>query len=291
MTRRVFPIVSIVVLTLVIGAGGDVGPARAGVISYADFSSTAGLTLVGNTAQAGDVLRLTEAAPYHNGAAWHDDKHDVQGGFETTFTFRITAPGQDNVGELGGDGFAFVIQNTSGSALSSVGDAGFYMGYEIANSLAVEFDTFYNSWWPTAPSAEPNGNHVGVQSRGTAENTASYSVDRMDAHLGSQTVAANMSDGAVHTAKVTYGGGTLRVFVDDMVDSVLDVPVDLGTLLDLDGGAAYVGFVAGGDTAYENHDLLSWSFSSTSSVPEPTTLALLGFGLAGLAWTRRRKPA
>lgn len=282
MKRRAFVILTFFFSMFLMGVYGEIDSAKADTITYADFSSITGLNLVGNTAQVGDVLRLTEAEADHNGAAWHADKVNVQSGFETVFTFRITDPGQDNVGELGGDGFAFVIQNTSGTALSSKGDAGFYMGYEIANSLAVEFDMFDNYWWPTAPSTEPNANHVGVQSRGTAENTPSHTNDRLDAYLGSQVVTPNMSDGVVHTGKVTYDPGTLSIFVDDLGNAVLEVSVDLETLLDLDAGTAYVGFTAGGDTAYENHDLLSWSFSSTSALAEPTTLALLGLGLVGI---------
>ena len=261
--------------------------AAADTISYADFSSVASLNLVGNAAQAGSALRVTEAAPDHAGSAWHDTKHDVAGGFETTFEFQITNPGQLNVGEAGGDGFAFVIQNASATAFTSKGDTGFYMGYEIENSLAVEFDTFDNFFWTTAPALEPNNNHVGVQSRGTAENTASFSAATADAYLGSATVAPNLSDGAVHTGKVVYAPGTLSVFVDDLDNAVLTVSVDLDALLALDGGSAYVGFTAGGDTAYENHDILSWSFAST--IPEPTTFALLSLGLVGLGIGARRR--
>lgn len=37
------------------------GSAQAATITYADFSSTAGLTLNGNAAQVGNVLRVTPA--------------------------------------------------------------------------------------------------------------------------------------------------------------------------------------------------------------------------------------
>ena len=67
-------------------------------------------------------------------------------------------------GQPGGDGFAFVIQNTSSTALGLTNS---YMGYEISNSLAAEFDTWRNS---NFLGLEPSNNHVGVQSAGTGVN-------------------------------------------------------------------------------------------------------------------------
>ena len=265
--------------------GFGVNLAHASTISYPNFSSPSNLNLVGSATQTGNVLRLSEASADSTGAAWHTTKHNVAGGFETVFSFKITEQGQDNFGEWGGDGFAFIIQNTGTSEL---GTPGFYMGYEIANSLAVEFDTFDNNWWPTAPGMEPNNNHVGIQSRGQAVNTASYDSGRTDAYMGSNVVPANMSDGSVHTAKIIYDLGIMDIFVDDMNSSLLTVPVDLDNLLSLDGGAAYVGFTAGGDTAYENHDVLSWTFESTTPVPIPPAAMLLGSGLILIVGIRRK---
>jgi hypothetical protein len=280
MSIRQFLAVALGVTLAGLSGGGHL--AKAADISYLDFSSIAGLNLAGDAAQAGSALRLSGTSADSTGAAWYTAKQAVVNGFETVFKFQITDQRQYNVGELGGDGFAFVVQNSDGSAL---GSTGFYMGYEIENSLAVEFDTFANYWWSTAPAMEPNNNHVGVQSRGTAQNTASYDGTRVDAFLGAATVAPNMSDGAIHTARISYLPGSLKVFVDDLVSPYLDVAVDLGTLLALEGGKAYVGFTAGGDTATENHDITQWEFAS---VPEPATFTMMALGLLGVAGCRRR---
>jgi hypothetical protein len=90
--------------------------------------------LVGAAVLLEDRLRLTSEESDQAGAAWLPSKQLAQGGFEATFQFQISTDGAD--------GLAFVIQNASGSAL---GDSGGGMGYHwIANSLAVEFDTWEN---------------------------------------------------------------------------------------------------------------------------------------------------
>jgi hypothetical protein len=140
----------------------------------------------------------------------------------------------------------------------------------IANSLAVHFDTY-----PNPP--DPNGNYVSVQTRGVLPNDSSLTYS-----LGYATLDPYLylKDGYVHTARIQYSPGTLSVFVDDLV--TLTVSLDLGGTLDLDNGRAWVGFTAGTGEAYENHDILSWSFT-----PEPATLSLLALG--GLALMRRRR--
>ena len=248
---------------------------------YSDFSNLDGLSINGDASQSGSALRVSATPENSTGSVWHSARQTVSGGFQSEFQFQITEQRQWNTGELGGDGFAFVIQNDS---VNAIGNSGFYMGYEIGNSLAIEFDTFYNHWWPTANTVEPNNNHVGVQSRGTAVNTASYENSRLDAFYGVATLSQNISDGSIHTARIIYKTGSLQIFVDDFVNPYLDVTVDLENLLDLENGAAFVGFTAGGDTATENHDILNWSFSS---IPEPSS-CLFSFCTILIAVFRQR---
>ena len=93
---------------------------------------------------------------------------NVREGFDTTFTFRISSPSQkcdvmEDVYTMcrsrGADGFAFVIQNDN---IEALGTGGKGIGYEgIRNSIAVEFDTYYN--YENLDSYE---NHISVQTRG-----------------------------------------------------------------------------------------------------------------------------
>lgn len=133
------------------------------------------------TSQCGSALRLTSNNAMLKGASWYPRQLDVGEGFDTTFVFRITNPSFrcDNLDKIhskcksrGGDGFAFVIQNSdpyaispsSAKHLSSDGNSmqGHHLGYHgIPNSIAIEFDTFYNF-----ELNEPYENHLSVHTRG-----------------------------------------------------------------------------------------------------------------------------
>jgi hypothetical protein len=248
--------------------------ANADDISFPSFSSVAGLSLQGSAAQAGDVLRVTTANYSLAGSAWFNTQRPVANGFSTTFQFRITQLGgiTDDDGKTGADGLAFVIQNQSGTAL---GGAAASMGYQdISNSVAIEFDTFRNS-----SIGDPNGNHISVQTHGTLANSAWHSQS-----LGCVTDLPDMSDGNVHTASILYQPGTITISLDNA--TVLSVPLNLSSKLNLNNGQAWVGFTGATWAAYENHDVLNWSMTS---VPEPSTLVLLGIGGGLLSCVRRRR--
>jgi hypothetical protein len=266
-----------------------VSPAEADLI-YSDFSSSAGLTLNGvATAPAtGNVLRLTATNTFNAaGTAWFNTKQDVQFGFDTTFQFRIS-PGTSFSTQSSADGFTFMIQN---SGLNEIGAAGDGIGYGgIANSVAIEFDTFCNS--PDAANClnsgnninDPNGNHISVLTRGTEAN-----IQQEQNSLGSTTNIPVLDNAQVYTARILYVPGTLSIFIDNV--PTLTVPLDLATKLSLDSGRAYLGFTSGTGVATANHDILNWSSTSNSvaAVPEPSTLVLLFSGLLVAGWMRNRK--
>jgi hypothetical protein len=229
-------------------------------LNYSDFSSTAGLNLVGNAGQAATALRLTPAAAVQAGAAWFNTKQFVQGGFQTVFQFQITDPAgiTDELGETGADGFAFVIQNDNALALgASGGFIGYSEGFDnpgITNSVAVEFDTFYNPAF-----GDPDSNHISVHTRGANPNSAFHTFS-----LGSTSAIPDLTDGQVHTVKIEYVPGTMRVFIDNLVAPALTVSLNLASTLCLDQGRAWVGFTAATFSGWENHDILSWSFTETT---------------------------
>jgi hypothetical protein len=215
---------------------------------------------IGNVAALNPTgIRLTFSAPYQRGAVWLAGKQPIANGFQTTFQFRIAGIGgiveQSPFGlQAGGDGFAFVIQNYS---VPVVGPFAGFLGYHgIPNSLAVEFDT----WWNGEPGfLDPNGNHVSVHTRGVAPNSVSES-----ASLGQATQIPFLKDGATHVAQISYTPGALQVFVDDMTVPVLTIPnLNLASLLSLDNGSAWMGFTAGTGAAYEAHDILAWQIGGT----------------------------
>lgn len=220
-------------------------------LSYSDFSSIAGLNMVGSTAQSSNALRLTPAIGWQRGAVWFGTEQSVSTGFVSTFHFQITAAD----GFYGGaDGLAFVIQNSDQSALGGEGEG---IGYGdgngqsgIPNSIAIEFDTFQNSF-------DPNRNHISIQTRGQLPNSPDEAYS-----MGLVTPATSMADGNVHAVKIEYAVGRLSVYFDNANDPILQVSVDLSKLLALNSGAAWVGFTSATADGYENHDILDWQFNA-----------------------------
>lgn len=219
---------------------------------YTDFSSVAGLHFVGTAAQSGSAMRLTPASPNQTGGIWYGAQQHIVEGFSTTFQFRITSPGgaTDADGNPGGEGFAFVIQNQSETALGGhIGDDG------ITHAIAVEFDTWKK---PPPDPSDPSGNDIGINDHQGFPQLAIFSDYYYSANTGN-TALPNFSDGQIHTAKIEYVAGVLSVYVDDLTNAVLTYTFDLSKL-GANDGKAWVGFVAGCEDAFENHDILSWSF-------------------------------
>ncbi len=240
------------------------------------------------------------------GAVWTTEPVMVAWGFEISFAFRMSDgwgyEGPDGK-PLGGDGLAFVIQNYGNT---QVGRGAGGLGYmNIYNSLAVEFDSYWNAPW----YGDPDGNHISVQSRGMDFNVPhhkctdgaltvpDYPTDlpgvpcTADPSLGSVPVGSLLNNGEVQTAKITYEPGSLSVYLN--TDLMLTVPVQLDTLLYLeDGQSAYIGFTAGTRYAYQNHDILWADFEDPpppGEAPEPATWVLLLSGLGAAALLRRTR--
>lgn len=140
-------------------------PASKSIITISDLISNEGALLP--SVACGPSLRLTSSVARLSGSTWYRRKMNVFEGFDTTFSFQISNPSLrcsqlEDVNTLcrsrGADGFAFVIQNTSPTAL---GLAGSGLGYEgIHNSLAIEIDTFYNY-----ENVDFYENHIGVMTK------------------------------------------------------------------------------------------------------------------------------
>jgi hypothetical protein len=227
------------------------------------------------------VLRLTPDDSLNRaGSAWWMTQQSVANGFTTVFQFQITHSSDNGPGPA--DGFAFVVQNAhnygDAGPLSALGGTSADLGYgstpneegviPIDNSIAIEFDTFQNSW-------DPNNNHVAVQSCGTGNNTPEHGLvctSSQSSTLGiTSTPGVNLSDGNVHTVILQYDPGTLSIFVDNNSTPVLVVPLQLATLLSLNAGqTAYVGFTGGTGSSTENNDILTWTFTPGQSGTQTT---------------------
>jgi hypothetical protein len=209
--------------------------------SYSNFTSIAGLALNGDASALAGVLRLSPANEGQHGSVYLEVKQHVGMAFSSSFHFRVSN-GSSGFGSA--DGFCFLVQNDSLSALGAGGNG---LGYEgIPNSLAVEFDDYQGN-------NDPNDNHLSVQTNGTEPNSASHAFS-----LASAASIPPIGDGNVHSAKIMYSAGVMKVFMDDALR--LTASVDLREILSLDGSDAWIGFTASTGGAYANYDILDWSF-------------------------------
>lgn len=231
------------------------GPDRDGSLWYEDFADVSGLTLNGSAAQAGSALRLTPASQNQAGSAFTSNPLTLgpDGSFNTQFSFQITDSGGG-----GADGIAFVIHNDA-AADTALGGTGGRLGYSgITPSLAVEFDTWYNF-----TLGDPNANHVGTGINGAVGSGAAV-----------QLAGPALDGGTVFYAWVDYDG--VADMLEVRVASVNVRPAapnlsqgGIGLVANLGGTTAYVGFTSATGSAYNNHAILSWHFSSAIDLVVP----------------------
>ncbi|MCS7466146.1 putative Ig domain-containing protein [Stieleria sp. ICT_E10.1] len=233
-------------------------PINASVVSpsfdFDDFTNTNGLTLNGRATTVDQRLRLVRGEFGTEGSAFSSERVSVRNGFVSEFEFRV---------DPGPDGFAFVIQNDSAS---SSGGTGGNLGYgQIANSLAIEFDTFNNG--SGFGIFDPSDNHISVISAGREPNNSSHTYA-----LANVTPPFNIDDGQIHQARIEYVPGNLKLFVEGSISPLIDLDVDLenilGTSLVDDRGRAFVGFSAGNGTRFSIHEIVSWTFTPNENVYE-----------------------
>jgi len=241
---------------------GMTSPAFAVIVTFSDFSDTTGLTLNGDAIVvidnnevpsfgSGDqVLRLVPAENHKSGSVFSTTTVNAAD-FSTKFQFRITDPGGNKeprgIGEVGADGFVFVIQSID----DEIGGTGGSMGYEgILTSVGIEFDTWHNPF-------DPDTNHIGVLIDGSV-NTNSQA--------NSVFIPTRFDDGSLQTAWIDYDGTTLRVFIapdgdDKPDDPVLEHELDIPEIIGQDD--AFVGFTAGTGGAFGNHYIVNWTYSDS----------------------------
>lgn len=226
--------------------------------SYADFASTTGANLVGDAAVVSSKLRLTPASAGKVGALWRTVRASVGPGFSTEFTFQILGGGGVSNGTHephgpGGDGFTFCIQDVSNTEIHSGGADLGYGG--IINAVVFEFDTYDDFTF-----ADIGDNELAIHAS-TSGVSHRYDLSGI-AHVNISGTP-NMKDGSVHTGKIVYDryAEEFRVYIDNILE--LSYSGNLNTLVDLpDDGNLFVGFTGSTGSAYESHDILSWSFSS-----------------------------
>lgn len=176
--------------------------------------------LVNNATLVSDYVRLTENLGGQSGSVWSKNKVTLEENFTVEAEIYL---GTNN---SGADGIAFVLQPNS----SSLGISGGGLGYLTINpSLAIEFDTYYNSG--RDPSAS---DHIDIN------------IDGSSSH--SQVIAAisdyELEDGQWHTVLIQWDAtrGTLALTYDGTL--LFDVLIDAVATVFSGNPNVYWGFTA-----------------------------------------------
>ncbi len=283
----------IALLVLFLGATFTHAQAK---ITYTDFSSTAGLHLNGSAAAvnngSGNVLRITPASPYQDGSFYYATPVSLSSPFSTQFAFQFPQVSPNGAGSA--DGITFIIQNSSATdaALGFEGgaigygadDLGFFPSLGISNSLAIEIDTYRNSWDPATPHIAAMSCLTGYNSSHHGGKCANGTKAGSDPTIAiNSALATNVLDGKMHTLKVHYdmpspGYQNVTVTLDE--NPVLQFTFDLATLgLDANDDA-YLGFTASTGGGFQDQDILNWYFSPDTIIAPVSSTAPTTFPFA-----------
>jgi len=243
-------------------------------------------------------IMLTPEETGKTGAMWWGEKLHLENGFETFFRFKI-ASACVNAGGTDcntGDGFAFVI--TGSENPDQIGCGGRALGFAsdplnnctagIANSFAVEFDTWHNtdmkdinvrgtgsSGINATQSTRWNYVHTAFFSQTTGPNSANHTKQ-----LAGTPAIPTITDGELHSVKLVYipgatatAPGRAFLYIDDMQSFVLTAPIRLGRMnvpcdpssktdrCILDSlGNAFIGFTGATGEMGQSHEIYDWTF-------------------------------
>jgi hypothetical protein len=249
-----------------ISAFSNVASALLGpIISHVDhsngFASHSDLTANGSTSfvpvGSTTVARLTDGGTGEAGTLFTNNEVGVST-FTTSFNFLLTNPNAD--------GFTFIIQSNSPTALGPTGGG---LGYGsdtvggggIPNSIAVKFDLFSNH-------GEGN-NSTGLFIDGDSPTIPTTPRDTL---VMIDPTVVNLHSQDLMTATLAYDGATLTETITDNVTHgtfttqyAVNIPAIVGGL------EAFVGFGGGTGGLTATQDIQTWKYDSvdTSNIHTP----------------------
>jgi hypothetical protein len=282
---------------------------------------------------------MTQPTTEQNSSLWFSVPQKVTDGFTVWFAFKFTP---NSASYATADGLAFVLQNAqgpltapnsgsdpstlcteSGSGLTVMGGPGGCIGYGgIDNSVALELDTFQNSWDPmdgTNPNSS-NDNHIALQScgAGLSNSPNHYSFQNASGQAATCQVSlagpngpiptlisnpqsstpgvgtVTLADGNVHQIVMIYSGpneatpNLLQVYIDPPYVSGTHTPAanavpvfsgtyNLASAMNLINSgtandSAYIGFTSSTGAAFEQNELMTWTYTPHTTVTEEQPL-------------------
>ncbi|CAL5211070.1 unnamed protein product [Lathyrus oleraceus] len=194
------------------------------------------------------VGRALYSSPIH---IWDRETGNVAN-FVTSFTFVINAPNSYNVA----DGFTFFIAPVDTKPQTGGGYLGVFNSAEYdktTQTVAVEFDTFYNAAWD--PSNRDR--HIGIDVNSIKSvNTKSWKLQ--NGEEANVVIAFNAATNVL-TVSLTYPNSLEEENVTSYTLS------DVVSLKDVVPEWVRIGFSATTGAEYAAHEVLSWSFHSELS--------------------------
>lgn len=215
--------------------------------AYPGFSSDnfAGFQINGDAQIIDGVFRLTEAIEEQSGSFFTKQLVNIsKDGFSSFFTLDIY-----DAGWAPADGMCFVVQPSTSSAVTEGGGLG-YAG--ITPSVAIEFDTFWNSD-PDEEIDDPDGNHVGLNVNGSVKSIQTATPPG-DLHGNTWNVWIEYNPGT--SLLEVRMSTTLARPATPTLSATIDVA-------DIIGDSAYVGMTAATGGAYEAHDITGFYFDNS----------------------------
>jgi hypothetical protein len=228
-----------------------------GSINFGNGFVGGGMIFNGGAALNGTRLRLTDGGTIEGVSAWYSTQASVAS-FTNDFSFQIT-PGTSPTA----DGFAFVIQGNSTTALGPPGGG---LGYgpdspsktasnSILKSVAVKFDLYSN--------AGETGNSTGLYSNGASPTTP---------YVDLTSSGVDLHSSHVFNVHMTYDGTNLVMTITDTVTAAAFTqswPVNLSAAIG--GSSAYIGFTGGTGGLTAIQEIITWTYSSGGSVAAAAT--------------------
>jgi autotransporter-associated beta strand protein len=204
-------------------------------------------------ASSGPLLRITPDATSQAGTAWMRQKQPVADGFQTSFTFRFPT----SLGP-GADGMAFVLHNHP-DGLAATPSTNHERGL-ASHALSLGFLSFQEAILILRAGSL---DYVAVDLR-TVPGLTLYST-------GSGLKLTDIGGTrAPFTLALDYTPGSLDVRINNIL-ILDDLPIDLESAGAVDGqGRAYLGFTGRTGGSRQAHDVLAWSFQSTSGAAAET---------------------